>query len=504
MDKQRIIGIALGGTKCAITKADVSSSNIDIIYKKEFPSSPEDPFLFLKNCFSILDEDKKDFSFISIISGGPLDTKEGTIENPPHLPGFKHFPIVSSFKERYGVPTSLLNDADACALAEHLFGIGKTYRNMAYCTFGTGFGAGLILNGSLYQGACGMAGEIGHVRLSDSGPIGFGKKGSVEGYCAGGNIYQWADIAGVSNTKDLFKEANKGNETALRIIKELAKRLGETCSILADTLNLEAIVLGGIYPRNLNLLEKDVRLSFEKETIDSNAKSCQILPSSLGEKIDEYSSLMGNFLTSDSDDLFARYPKLIPQKENIVKALGILIDCHQKGGKILICGNGGSASDSSHIVGELLKGFRKKRPLTKELNSKLSGLNEEQLKKLQRGIPAIDLTAQSAILTAYANDCSPDLVFAQEVLAYSEGSPNDVLIGISTSGNSKNVVNAILLAKGLGLKTIALTGEKESLLSQNADICVKAPSCETYKIQEFHLPIYHYLCMKLEERLFNE
>ena len=504
MNKTRIIGIALGGTKCAITKAALSPS-LEILWKKVFPSSPEDPEIFLKNCFDILDKEVGGFSFISIISGGPMNIEEGTLETPPHLPGFKHFPIVSRFKKRYNVPVTLLNDADACALAEYRFGSGKGFSNLAYCTFGTGFGAGLILNGKLYQGENGMAGEIGHIRLSEKGPVGYQKEGSVEGYCAGGNIYKWANVEGVSNTKELFGLARKGNEKALSAVKTLAKRLGETCSILADTLNLQAIILGGIYPRNIDLLEKEVLDSFEKETLPMNATSCQILPSSLGEKIDEYSSLMGYFVDSkETDDLFERYPALKRQKENIEKALSLLIHCYEEGGKILVCGNGGSSADSSHIVGELLKGFRKKRPLDESLRKKFQSFDEEEISKFQRGIPAIDLTSQSAFLSAYSNDCSPELVYAQEVLAYSERSPFDLVLGISTSGNSKNVVNAIKAAKALGLKTISLTGEKESLLSRESDVCIQAPASGTYKIQEYHLPIYHYLCMKLEERFFSE
>lgn len=504
MNKTSIIGIALGGTKCAITKADLSPS-FKILWKKVFPSTPDDPEAFLKNCFDILDKEVGDFSFISIISGGPMNVERGTLETPPHLPGFKHFPIVSRFGDRYKVPVALLNDADACALAEYRFGAGQGLSNVAYCTFGTGFGAGLILNGKLYQGKNGMAGEIGHIRLSEKGPIGYQKEGSVEGYCAGGNIYKWANIEGVSNTKELFDFARKGNKKALAAIETLAEKLGETCSLLADTLNLEAIILGGIYPRNIDLLENGVRESFEKETLPINAKSCRILPSRLGERIDEYSSLMGYFVDNkQTDDLFERYPALRGQKENIDKALVLLINCYEKGGKILVCGNGGSSADSSHIVGELLKGFRRKRPLTESLRKKLSSFSEEEISKFQRGIPAIDLTSQSAILSAYANDCSPELLYAQEVLAYSEHSPFDLVIGISTSGNSKNVVNALKAAKGLGLKTLALTGEKESLLSHEADVCIQAPASETYKIQEYHLPIYHYLCMKLEERFFKE
>ena len=167
-----------------------------------------------------------------------------------------------------------------------------------------------------------------------------------------------------------------------------------------------------------------------------------------------------------------------------------------------MCGNGGSSSDSAHIVGELMKSFMAKRPLDEGLLNKINQeFDIDVASKLQTGIPCIDLTAQSALLTAFANDVDPDLIFAQQVVAYSSNNPNDVVIGLSTSGNSKNVVNAIKVAKSLGLKTISLTGKEDSLLSKESMVTIKAPEKETFKVQEYHLPIYHYICMELEKRI---
>ena len=199
---------------------------------------------------------------------------------------------------------------------------------------------------------------------------------------------------------------------------------------------------------------------------------------------------------------YERYVELLPQKEHIEEAIDILTDCYNNNGKILVCGNGGSSSDSAHIVGELMKSFTAKRPLNETLVNKLKKeFNEDDINKFQTGIPCIDLTSQSALLTAFANDVDPELIFAQEVLGYSSNSPYDVVIGISTSGNSKNVVNAIKVAKSLGLKTISLTGKEESKLSKLSTVCIKAPEKETYRVQEYHLPIYHYICMELEKRI---
>jgi len=201
--------------------------------------------------------------------------------------------------------------------------------------------------------------------------------------------------------------------------------------------------------------------------------------------------------------IFENYPELVSIKENIEKAIEILADCYQNGGKILVCGNGGSSSDAAHIVGELLKGFMNKRPLATSLKDKLNSNSKDTCigDKLQKGIPCIDLTAQASLISAFANDVDPDLVYAQQVLAYSLNCPNDVVIGLSTSGNSKNVVRAIEVANTLNLKTVAFTGCKDSELSKLATVCLKVPAEQTYRIQEYHLPIYHYICQELEKRI---
>lgn len=512
MNKLSIIGISIGGTKTAITHAfyDGHFSNIE---KKVFCSSPNDPNKEMNDIYQAIKEFNYPVDVISLITGGPQDTSKGLLLKPPHLPGFDNYPIVDILKDKYHCDVYYLNDADACALAEFKYGAGIGYKNMAYLTFGTGFGSGLILNGELFTGHNGMAGEIGHVRLSEGGPKGYDKEGSVEGYIAGGNIPLWAkdyikdketslNCYQELTTKDIAKEANNGDKVALEIFDIIANRLGEAISILLDLLNLDLVVIGGIYPRNLNLLETKVKNSVKKNTIRNNYNVSQIIPSKLGEQIDDYSSLVGILLGENMKTLYERYPKLESQKDNIENAIDVLENCYKNNGKILVCGNGGSSSDSAHITGELMKSFMAKRALNDELLKKIDKeFDQETASKLQKAIPCIDLTAQSALLTAFSNDVDPELIFAQQVVGYSSNCPNDVLLVLSTSGNSRNVVNAVKAAKALGLKTIALTGEKDSELSKIASICIKAPGTETYKIQENHLPIYHYICMELEKRL---
>ena len=195
------------------------------------------------------------------------------------------------------------------------------------------------------------------------------------------------------------------------------------------------------------------------------------------------------------NDFFERYPQLECCKTDIEKALNLMIDTYRKKGKILVCGNGGSASDSEHIVGELMKGFLLKRQVIDERFS------QELRENLQRALPAISLNSQTALMTAFNNDLDPDFVFAQQVYGYS--GENDLLIGISTSGNSTNVVNAVKVANSMGVNSLVLTGKDGGKLKNLATVSVCVPVNETYKIQEYHLPVYHYLCAKVEEEFFK-
>ncbi len=204
------------------------------------------------------------------------------------------------------------------------------------------------------------------------------------------------------------------------------------------------------------------------------------------------------------EDLTARYSELECCKAAIYEAVDAMAHMYYNDGKLLMCGNGGSAADTSHIAGELLKGFLLKRTPSAEELEKLSSEGEisEYAEKLQRGVCAISLTEQGALLSAYANDVSPDAVYAQLVFAMHK--KNDVFLGISTSGNSKNVVLAASCARALGLKTIALTGESGGRLAEICDIVIKVPASETYKVQEYHLPVYHAICAEVEDRLFGD
>ena len=204
-------------------------------------------------------------------------------------------------------------------------------------------------------------------------------------------------------------------------------------------------------------------------------------------------------------ELISRYPQLVSVKGKIQKAADCLIMCYQQGRKVLACGNGGSCSDSDHIVGELMKGFEHKRPIGGSLKNQLSEFAGERGKylaeKLQHGLPAISLTAHSALITAVANDTDADLIFAQQVVGY--GNAGDVLIGISCSGNSQNIVDAIITAKAKGLVVIGLTGETGGKIKTFCDILINVPGRRTAFVQELHLPVYHTLCLMVENYFFG-
>lgn len=202
--------------------------------------------------------------------------------------------------------------------------------------------------------------------------------------------------------------------------------------------------------------------------------------------------------------LLESYPALRCAQNDIEKALSLLIDMYKRGGKLLCCGNGGSASDCEHIVGELMKSFRLKRPVTPELKEKLSVYGEDGVKladTLEMGLPALSLCGHSALSTAYGNDRDPYMVFAQQLNGF--GCAGDTLLALTTSGNSRNCLLAAYAAKAKEMKVIAITGQGGGRMSEIADVCIALPEKETYLVQELTLPVYHFLCAKLEERFFS-
>lgn len=205
------------------------------------------------------------------------------------------------------------------------------------------------------------------------------------------------------------------------------------------------------------------------------------------------------------EDLTLRYPKLKTCFEDIENTKNLIINSYKKGGKLLLCGNGGSSADCEHIVGELMKGFISKRPLSRQKKNEMKKncdlLDDSLLERLQCGLPAIAIPSITGLNSAFCNDVDPELVYAQPLMSFA--GENDILFCITTSGNSKNCVAAAKVAKGLGISVVGLTGESGGAIKSIADVCICVPETETYKVQELHLPVYHYICAKTEEYFFE-
>lgn len=296
--KKFILGLDIGGTKCAVVLGD---KNLRIVDRLSFPTQPHRGWKpILKQLLQSIDEitalnGLKPGSILKagVSCGGPLDSRKGLILSPPNLPGWNRVPIVRLLQKKLKHPVRLENDANACAVAEWKFGAGQGCRDMIFLTFGTGLGAGLILNGQLYRGANDMAGEAGHIRLAAEGPVGYGKKGSFEGFCSGGGIARMAKsrVGRAVTAKDLCEAASRGDKTSVRILQTSAGYLGMGLSILIDLLNPERIILGGIYSRNEKFFAPAALKVIRREALARSQSVCRIVPSDLGEKIGDMASL---------------------------------------------------------------------------------------------------------------------------------------------------------------------------------------------------------------------
>jgi glucokinase len=315
-----VAGIDIGGTKCTVLlgKLDLQGPPAvigrTVIKTGEYP----DPFKMIGRLQEELDLlifslhiEPSSLKSVGISCGGPLDSNSGVILSPPNLPGWDNIPIVKLLNARYGIPVAIQNDANACALAEWKYGAGQGTKNMVFMTFGTGLGAGLILNGKLYPGTNDNAGEIGHIRLAEFGPVGYGKAGSFEGFCSGGGLAQLAsaialekiqsgekvgycrsvqDLSSVT-AQTVARYAEEGDPTALEVFRLSGTYLGKGLSVLIDILNPELIVIGSIYERAEELLKHSMLEVIKKEALPGSARVCKIVPAQLGDRIGDYAAL---------------------------------------------------------------------------------------------------------------------------------------------------------------------------------------------------------------------
>jgi glucokinase len=291
------IGLDIGGTKCAVSTGRSVDGGIEILSREEFPTKGlswrEVLEEFALRIERILAAGGEKLGAIGISCGGPLDSKRGLILSPPNLPGWDEVPVVAFFKDRFNVPTAVQNDANACALAEYLYGSGRGVRNLVFMTFGTGLGAGIIVDGRLYAGANDNAGEIGHIRLAPSGPLGYNKEGSAEGFCSGAGIARLAKIRkGLDlTTREIFERVRSGDADCLEVFRESAEKLATILAFTVDILNPEVIALGGVFMRNADLFMEIVEPILEREALPLALKACRIVPAELGENIGDYAAL---------------------------------------------------------------------------------------------------------------------------------------------------------------------------------------------------------------------
>lgn len=297
-----IIGVDIGGTKCALSVPESAdkvrevarfnttdvNSTLDRIYAEIRKLGPGSDVVFGVSC------------------GGPLDTKKGLILSPPNLPGWDRIAICEELVKRFGGRAFLMNDANACALAEWQFGAGRGCQSMIFLTMGTGMGAGLILDGRLYEGVTGNAGEVGHLRLAPEGPVGFGKSGSFEGWCSGGGIAQLAKLrvpafGGQSLLQKVAPEqltaravgeaAAAGDALALSIWGEVGEKLGEALALFIDLVNPERVVIGSIYQRCEKFIAPAMRAVINREALPDSARDCEVRPAELGDEIGSYAAV---------------------------------------------------------------------------------------------------------------------------------------------------------------------------------------------------------------------
>ncbi len=284
-------GLDIGGTKCALCAANAAGEILERyqIATRDYPAWQE----LLETLISWGEENAPAPVAVGVSCGGPLDSGKGLILSPPNLPGWDEVPIVAWLEKRLKVPAFLQNDANACALAEWQYGAGRGTQSMVFLTFGTGLGAGLILDGRLYEGTNGMAGEIGHIRMAPDGPVGYGKAGSLEGFCSGGGIEQLAqlDSGEKATAKGLTQRAEQGDTQAAAVLRHSAQILGKGLALLIDLLNPERIVIGSIFARAEKWFREEMEKQIAAEALPQSTAVCQIAAAELGDRIGDVAAI---------------------------------------------------------------------------------------------------------------------------------------------------------------------------------------------------------------------
>lgn len=543
---EKFIGLDIGGTKCAVLLAEVNHG-ICLLDKIRFATCSEKGFTYAWEnlCSSmekILERNGLTFADIRAVGascGGPLDSRRGLVLSPPNLPGWDEIPLPKMIEERYGVPAFIQNDANACALVEWKLGAGRGTRNMVFLTMGTGMGAGIIAEGQLLCGHTDMGGEVGHIRLTEDGPVGFGKAGSFEGYTSGGGIGRQATVltekmmaqgkppAWVrdgytqADAKLLADYARQGDEDAKRFYGFIGKMLGRGISQIVDVLNPECIVIGSVFVRCEDLLRGPMEAEISREALVHSQRGLRVVPAQTGEALGDLASIMVALYNLDIDPLqagdenkpevlahyerlFECYPVLDGCRDQVMQAYCILRDAYAAGNKLLVGGCGSAAADGERMADELMKGLCLRHPFPDSTRKKMAGLDDMlpgASSLLQQGLPAIALSGPVPCSTAAQNNRHSLLAMAQQAVTL--GKPGDVLMSISTSGNAKDVGLALKTGKTLGLKTIGLTSGQGGMVKEICDCAIVVPGSTPADAQELYWPVCHTLCAMLEAKFFD-
>jgi glucokinase len=505
-----ILGFDIGGTTIGVVLGTLEGEILD---RMEAPTPVDKPFeaafeQMISMASQLLDTlESRGLSYPQAVSaavGGPLDIERGIIYSPPHLPTWDSAPLKERLSKHFQLPVFVEHDGNAGALAEYFFGAGRGVENLVYLTMGTGLGAGIIVDGKLLHGTNDLAGEVGHIRLSDEGPVEYDKAGSWESYCSGAGIAKLARQrdpdrwpAGTP-TRQIIESALAGDQNACQLIEEVGEWLGKGLAILVDTLNPELIVIGTLGIVLGDLLLEPARTVLQAEALPEAVTVCRIAPAQLGSDLSSISSIVAaisayrqkrwrpqwdNQEGEDHLDLVLRSLEagvVVRQRTieylagQIAHTADLILQVYRQGGKVLVFGNGGSAAASQHLTGELMGRFKAER----------------------MPLPAVALSADSMVLTCIGNDYAFDQIFARQVCALAK--PDDLLIGITTSGRSANVLEGLRAGRESGALTIALTGER-GLVEPVADHVVAVPSESTANIQEEHDAIIHAWCEVIDQ-----
>lgn len=484
-----LLGIDIGGTKTAIVAGTRAG---EVALRAEFASRAESgPTAMLEDIATQAAAILARFPAISAVGvavGGPVDGERGLVLGPPNLPGWERIPLADDLSRRLGRLVRIEHDAKAGALAEWRFGAGRGVANLIFLTLGTGLGAGIIADGRLLRGAANAAGEIGHWRATEDGPLAYGKAGSLEGWASGAGLPLLArhldsdTFMDLSDARDLARRAGRGDPAAQAVIARSGTALGEALAKAADLLAPECIVLGGLGARLGEGFVAPLQRAFEREALPAIVTRCRIVTSGLGERIGDLAALAVAMEAAEAgpsplpvEEARAVFRSLPDIGAQIGAATTLMVETLRRGSRIFACGNGGSAAEAQHFVTELVGRYKSNR----------------------RSLPAVWLGGDTGQMSCIANDFSWDDVFARPLEGLAR--PGDILLALSTSGRSPNVLSCLRAATRLGLSSVALLGNGGGEAARLATHPVIVPASGTARVQEAHLFLIHAFCDAIEQ-----